>query len=74
MEGNTFHTTMAKQSSVITQPAGLSARGRMACMATGYVWGWGFGSVANPSEHLEWGISGRNFGYRYVNSGNLPRG
>ena len=56
MEGNTFHTNMAKQSSAITQPVALSARGRMACMATGYVRGWG-GSVANPGEHLGCGIS-----------------
>ena len=61
MEGNTFHTTMAKQSSAITQPVGLSARGRMACMATGYVWGR-VGSVANPAEHLRWGISGEILG------------
>ena len=67
MEGNNFHTTMAKQSSAITQPVGLVARGRMACMATGHVGGGGgVGSVANkpssvankpsstanPGEHL----------------------
>ena len=55
MEGNTFHTKMAKQSSAITQPVSLSTRGRMACMTTGYV--RGVGSVANPGEHLGWGIS-----------------
>ena len=58
MEGNTFHTTMAKHSSAITQPVGLSARGRMACMATGYSVCVGGGNVANPGEYLRWGISG----------------
>ena len=34
----------------------------------------GFGSVANPSEYLGWGISGEIFGYRDVNSGELTCG
>ena len=62
MEGNTFQTNMAKHSSAITQPVGLSARGRMACMATGYVevggGGGKVGSVTNPGEYLRWRISG----------------
>ena len=50
MEGNTFHTTMAKQSSAITQPVGLVARGRMACMATGHVGGGGLAVLpTNPA-------------------------
>ena len=70
MEGNTFHTTMAKQSSAITQPVGLSARGRMACMATGYVVGVG-GSwqFCQPQGAPRMGDFRRNFGYRGVNSG-----
>ena len=57
MEGNTFHTTMAKHSSAITQPVGLSARGRMACMATGYsVCVWEVAMLPTPASTSDGGF------------------
>ena len=61
MESNTFQTNVAKQSSAITQPVGLRARGRIIREWLTWLldmWGGGVGSVANPGEYLRWGISG----------------